>query len=180
MVNQVMNNLSFGKNFIFGFGLALVTFICDQINKWWMLYKFWPSQSCDPFTQACKYEVFQFFNYQMVWNPGVSYGLFPQNDPAGQMVLIIFALTVSFLLLIWLMRADNLLTALSIGLIIGGAVGNAVDRYFYGAVADFFEFHAFNYSWYVFNIADVAIVAGVIGLLYDSLTESRKKVSNSS
>ncbi len=175
-----MKNWSLGKNFIYGIVIAFITFIFDQINKWWMLYKFWPEQSCQPFSQACKYEITSFFNLQMVWNPGVSYGLFPQNDPAGQMLLILFAVIISLILLIWLTRVTTILNALSIGLIIGGALGNALDRYFYGAVADFFEFHAFGYSWYVFNIADIAIVAGVVGLLYESLTESRKKVSNSS
>ncbi len=67
------------------------------------------------------------------------------------------------------------MAAISIGLVIGGAVGNAVDRAFYGAVSDFFHFHAFGWSWYVFNLADVAIVAGVAGLLYESLADSHKR-----
>jgi signal peptidase II len=77
------------------------------------------------------------------------------------------------LLWIWLSRVASRLTALSLGLIIGGAVGNAIDRFAYGAVADFALFHlttaSFSFNWYVFNLADVAIVAGVIGLLYETL-----------
>jgi signal peptidase II len=77
------------------------------------------------------------------------------------------------LLWIWLSRATTRLTALSLGLIIGGAIGNAIDRFAYGAVADFMLFHittaTFSFNWYVFNLADVAIVAGVIGLLYETL-----------
>ena len=79
-----------------------------------------------------------------------------------------------------LRRITSPLAAASIGLIIGGAVGNAIDRIAYGAVADFFSLHAFGFEWYVFNIADTAIVAGVLGLLYDSLFRGHKKVGNPS
>ena len=72
----------------------------------------------------------------------------------------------SLALLVWLSQVRTKLVAASIGLIIGGAIGNAIDRIVHGAVADFFSFHAFGYQWYIFNIADVAIVAGVVGLLY--------------
>ena len=74
----------------------------------------------------------------------------------------------------WLSRAENRLTALSLGLIVGGALGNAIDRVILGGVADFFSLHAFGFYWYVFNLADVGIVAGVAGLLYDSFLTSRK------
>jgi signal peptidase II len=81
---------------------------------------------------------------------------------------------------IWLARLTSPLASSAIGLIIGGAIGNAIDRILYGAVADFFSFHAFGFDWYVFNIADVAIVAGVVGLLYDSLFGGHKKVGKPS
>ena len=81
------------------------------------------------------------------------------------------------LLWIWLARADLRLTALSLGLIIGGAIGNAIDRLAYGAVADFVLLHlttaSFSFKWYVFNLADVAIVAGVVGLLYETSAGDR-------
>ena len=179
MSNTLSSRGFWAKYWLAGGILAVITFVADQLNKWWMLYKFWPSQNCDPFSQFCKYEVMPFLNYLMVWNPGISYGLFPQHSVYGKMFLIAFSVIVSIGLLIWLFKVENRLSALSIGLIIGGALGNAVDRYLYGAVADFFELHAFGASWYVFNIADVAIVAGVIGLLYESLFYSRKNVSNS-
>ncbi len=79
---------------------------------------------------------------------------------------------------IWLARSGlGRVMAISLGLIIGGALGNAVDRLVIGGVADFFSLHAFGFYWYVFNIADVAIVAGVIGLLYDSWRTSRNEAS---
>jgi signal peptidase II len=121
-----------------------------------------------------------FFDLVLVWNPGISYGLLPQDSAIGRLGLILFALVASLALAIWLARVTSRLAAISIGLIIGGALGNALDRILYGAVADFFSFHAFGLEWYIFNIADTAIVAGVAGLLYDSLFGGHKKVGNPS
>ena len=114
-------------------------------------------------------EVTPFLDLVMVWNRGVSYGMFSQHGDTGRYLLTGFALLVAVALVFWLAHQVTLLAAVSLGLIIGGAVGNAIDRVNYGAVADFFSLHAFGYNWYVFNIADVAIVAGVIGLLYEAL-----------
>ena len=88
--------------------------------------------------------------------------------------------TATRALTVWLARLTSPLAAGSIGLIIGGALGNVIDRVAYGAVADFFSLHAFGYQWYVFNVADAAIVAGVAGLLYDSLFGGHKKAGNPS
>jgi signal peptidase II len=104
----------------------------------------------------------------------------PQDSALGRWGLILFAFGASLALAVWLARIASPLSAAAIGLIIGGAIGNAIDRIVYGAVADFFSFHAFGLEWYVFNIADTAIVAGVIGLLYDSLFGGHKKVGNPS
>jgi len=88
--------------------------------------------------------------------------------------LIGFAIATSLALLVWIARTQNRLLAISLGLIAGGAIGNAIDRAVYGAVADFVSLHAYGYYWYVFNVADAAIVAGVIGLLYDAMFTSHK------
>ena len=156
-----------------GFALALLALIADQTHKWWMLHVF---RIQDKGTVT----VTPFFDLVMVWNKGISYGLFAQDSRAGQAVLIGFACVAVVVLAIWLARTHSALVAAAIGLIIGGAIGNAIDRYVYGAVADFFAFHAFGYEWYVFNIADAAIVAGVIGLIYDTLFPGHKKVSKAS
>ena len=116
-------------------------------------------------------EVTPFLDLVFVKNQGVSYGMFTQGDMTGQYVLALFALVATAGLSAWLARGvDNKLLAVSVGLIMGGALGNALDRVLIGGVADFFSLHAFGFYWYVFNIADVAIVAGVLGLLYDSFT----------
>ena len=118
-----------------------------------------------------------FLDLVLIWNRGISYGLFQQDGPLGQWALLALTAVAVVLLWIWLARSTSRLTALSLGLIIGGAVGNAIDRVAYGAVADFVLLHlttaSFSFKWYVFNLADAAIVAGVAGLLYDSLAGRR-------
>ena len=156
-----------------GLIVALVTLLVDQGNKAWMLYVY-------DIGAKQTVTVSPFFDLVLVWNKGISYGLLPQDTAAGRFGLIAFAAVASLALIVWLSRITTPLTAVAIGLIVGGAVGNAIDRAVYGAVADFFAFHAIGFEWYVFNIADVAIVAGVIGLLYDSVFGGHKKAGNPS
>jgi signal peptidase II len=114
-----------------------------------------------------------FLDLVQTWNTGISYGLFPQDGPTGPWVLLALKALAVILLWIWLARSSSRLTALALGLIIGGALGNAIDRLHWPGVMDFALFHVaigdVRYNWYVFNLADTAIVAGVIGLLYESV-----------
>jgi signal peptidase II len=113
-------------------------------------------------------------------NKGISYGLLPLDNWQGQWLLAGFAGLAALAMAVWLARGINTkLMALSLGLIMGGAVGNAIDRLVLGGVADYIQLHAFGFYWYVFNIADAAIVAGVCGLLYDSLGLSRNRAAKS-
>ena len=150
----------------FGLVVALVTALIDQASKLWLLFV------VDLGARGA-IRLAPFLDLVLAWNTGISYGLFRQEGPLGQWALLALKAIAAGLLWIWLARAASQLTALSLGLIIGGAVGNAVDRLAYGAVADFVLFHitteSFDFQWYIFNLADVAIVAGVIGLLYDTL-----------
>jgi signal peptidase II len=118
-----------------------------------------------------------FLDLVLVWNRGISYGLLQQEGPLGQWALLAVKVAAVALLWIWLARSTSRLTAAALGLIIGGALGNAVDRLAYGAVADFILFHistaTWSFNWYVFNLADAAIVAGVIGLLYETIVGER-------
>jgi signal peptidase II len=116
----------------------------------------------------------------LTWNTGISYGLFPQEGVLGLWLLLGFKAVAVVLLWIWLARSHSRLTALALGLIIGGAIGNAIDRLHWPGVMDFVLLHVetagANFRWYVFNLADVAIVAGVATLLYDSVrTEAPQK-----
>ncbi|MGD0531483.1 MAG: signal peptidase II [Methyloceanibacter sp.] len=156
-----------------GLGIAAVVLLVDHAHKAWMLYVY-------DIGAKGVVRLTPFFDLVLVWNQGVSYGLLTQRSELGRWALILFAFAAAIGLAIWLARTTSLLAAAGIGVIIGGAIGNAIDRVLYGAVADFFSFHAFGYEWYVFNIADTAIVAGVVGLLYESLFGGHKKVSNPS
>jgi signal peptidase II len=156
-----------------GLTVAGLVIIADQAQKAWMLYVY-------DIGAKGVVTVTPFLDLVLLWNPGISYGLLPQDSAIGRLGLILFAVLASLALIVWLARVTSRLTACAIGLIMGGAVGNAIDRIAYGAVADFFAFHAFGFEWYVFNIADVAIVAGVIGLLYDSIFRGHKKAGNPS
>lgn len=154
----------------FGLAVALAVVLCDQSLKLWLLFVF-------DLGARGAVRIAPFFDLVLVWNRGISYGLFQQNGPWGPWLLLVLKLVVIGLLWVWLARSVSRLTALSLGLIIGGAVGNAIDRLAYGAVADFALFHlttqTWSFRWYVFNLADVAIVAGVIGLVYESLIGDR-------
>ena len=142
--------------------LAALVFGLDQTHKWWMLnvYDIAASQPV---------AVTPFFDLVLVWNKGISYGLFPAH---AQGFLIALSLVITAFLWIWACRSERPLGAFALAIIIGGALSNALDRAVHGGVADFFHFHWGNFSWYIFNIADVAIVAGVLLLLYESLIDS--------
>jgi signal peptidase II len=138
----------------------------DQATKLLMLYAF----GFASMTSHDSVPVLPFFDLVMVWNPGVSYGLFPASGPLGTAVLVLFSLIAICALGWWLWHTDRRPVTLGLGLVIGGAIGNnLIDRLIYGRVADFFHFHGFGYNWYVFNVADITITLGVIALLYDAL-----------
>ena len=169
----MLRNWLWGPLSPLGLGIAALVIVADQANKAWMLYVY-------DIAAKGSVALTPFFDLVLVWNQGISYGLLPQESVIGRWGLILFAFGASLALAVWLARLTSPLAAAAIGLIIGGAVGNAIDRIVYGAVADFFSFHAFGFEWYVFNIADTAIVAGVVGLLYESLFRGHKKVGNPS
>ena len=115
-----------------------------------------------------------FLTLTLIWNRGISFGMFGGGALPPWLLAGLAAAVVAGLVY-WLRQADDRWMAASIGLIIGGAVGNIIDRIAYGAVADFFLFHAGGYAWPAFNIADAAITGGVIYLLIDALLIRREK-----
>ena len=154
-----------------GLTVALASAALDQAAKLWLLFVF-------DLGARGRVRLTPFLDLVLTWNRGISYGLFQQDGPMGRWPLLGLKAVAVALLLFWLARASSRMTALALGLIIGGAVGNAIDSLLYGgAVADFVLFHittaTFSFDWYVFNLADAAIVAGVIGLLYESLLGER-------
>jgi signal peptidase II len=152
--------------------VAGATFVIDQAHKWWMLLVY-------RIVEKGRVTVTPFLDLVFVKNTGISYSLFDGHAYEWQIALSLFALTASLALWVWLAKAGTgRLMAWGLGLIIGGALANGLDRVLIGGVADFFSLHAFGFYWYVFNIADVAIVAGVAALLYDSFTGSRNDAAN--
>jgi signal peptidase II len=144
---------------------AIAVLALDQTSKLWLLHVF------DlPHRGAVK--VAPFLDLVLAWNVGISFGWFQSDNQATQIILMIIKAVAVIVLAIWMARSRTLIATVALGLIIGGAIGNAIDRFAYGAVVDFALFHVQigekTFNWYVFNLADVAIVAGVAALLYDS------------
>ena len=144
---------------------AIATLAIDQASKLWLLRVF-------DIAHRGAVKVTSFLDLVLAWNIGISFGWFQNDSPAAQIALMVFKAVAVVVLAIWMARSRTLLATVALGLIIGGAVGNAIDRLAYGAVVDFALFHVEfggnTYNWYVFNLADAAIVAGVAALLYDS------------
>ena len=134
-----------------GIGLLIATAIIalDQVSKVWLV---------DYMNTHGQQAVTSFFNLVMVWNRGISFGMFAEKD--ARLFLIGMKLVISVLLLIWLARGQEKMLWLPLGMIIGGALGNVIDRVRWGAVADFFDFHLAGKHWHAFNVADSAIVIG--------------------
>ncbi len=147
---------------------AVATLLIDQASKLWLL---------DVFDLGHRYPsrvpITPFFDLELAWNIGISFGWLQNDSQIVQLGLMAVKALAVVALAIWMARSRTLLATIALGLIIGGAIGNAIDRLAYGAVVDFALFHVDiggnPYYWYVFNLADSAIVAGVIALLYDSL-----------
>ena len=164
--SQPIRSYVWGRLSAFGLGIAAITAIADQASKFWLLSDF-------DLANRGSVAVMPYVDLVLTWNTGISYGLFPQQGPLGTWALFAFKVAAIVFLWVWLTRSPSRLTAAALGLIIGGAVGNAIDRLHWPGVMDFVLFHieteGFSFRWYVFNLADAAIVAGVVGLLYESM-----------
>ena len=144
---------------------ALAALALDQASKLWLLFVF-------DIAHRGAVRITPFFDLVLAWNVGISFGWFQNDHQVTQIALMVIKAVAVIVLAIWMARSRTLMATIALGLIIGGALGNAIDRFAYGAVVDFALFHlrigGNICNWYVFNLADVAIVAGVAALLYDS------------
>lgn len=148
-----------------GLGLAVLTLVLDQATKWLMLYWVMDPPRVIP--------VLPFFNLVVVWNQGVSFGMFG-GGAVSPLVFVGLSAVIVGAMVVWLRRADSLWTQIAIGLVIGGAIGNVIDRLLFGAVYDFLDFHVAGWHWPAFNVADAGICVGVVLLLVESLLPERK------
>ena len=157
--------------FRLGLIFAALIFVFDQLSKWLILDVVrLPERQNIPVLAAGPFGL----DLTMVWNRGVTFGLFSGDGPWNHLILAGLAAAIAVFLLRWLARAENRLVALALGGVIGGAIGNVVDRLRFGAVVDFVDAHAWGWHWYVFNVADAAIVCGVGFLLLDALLPPRQ------
>jgi len=157
--------------FPLGLFVAAVITILDQASKWWIVTDVMQPPRVIPLTP--------FFNLVMAWNRGVSFGMFDSDSKANVYVLSGLALLIIAILAVWLWRADKPLLAIAIGMVIGGALGNVIDRLVYGAVADFLDLHFAGFHWPAFNVADSGICVGAAILILDSLFGSQEKNNTS-
>ena len=148
-----------------GLGMALVLLIADQASKWWIL----EGLNLPALRNLALFQAGPFgLDLTMVWNRGVTFGLLSGDGPLNHVILAVLAAAIAGFLLRWLAKAETRMVALALGAVIGGAIGNVIDRLRFGAVVDFIRAHAWGWDWYVFNIADAGIVCGVVALLADA------------
>lgn len=180
-----------GHYFILGFILIVGIVLIDQYSKWVVMESmlrvegdFLPFK--DWFTTPRLLEYFideresyhdkailPFLDFVMVWNQGVSFGMFDNNNPLVAYIFIAISLTVSLGFIIWLALANNALTSIACALIAGGAIGNAIDRIRFRAVADFISVHIGEFHFPVFNFADICISIGAVCLAWTLLLDSK-------
>jgi signal peptidase II len=158
--------------FPLGMVAALVVLVADQASKWWIL-------NVLDLPDLRQVVLLPVLNLTMVWNHGVTFGLLNGLGDWGHVILAAVALGVVVALGFWLRRAESRMMAAAIGSIAGGAVGNVIDRVRFGGVVDFIHAHIDtpwgDLSWYVFNVADAAIVCGVGALILESMVSKRRQ-----
>lgn len=162
-------NSKTSKPFPFFICLAIIVFViaCDQYSKFWVLNKL-------NLINVGHIEISRFFDLTMVWNRGVSFGIFRADSDFGRWALVGVTSLISILFSFWLLQSKNRFNQISLSLVIGGAIGNLIDRVRLGAVADFLNFEGLYFPW-VFNIADSAVVLGAILLAIDLLFDENAK-----
>lgn len=167
---------------IVGFAVALDVLILDQISKWLILEMVmrdivqpqgiklglleWLAKAPARMPAGASLELLPFFNLTMVWNEGISFGMF---HGTGIWILVGLSLAITVLFSIWLTRATGWVQTVGLAFVIGGAIGNVIDRLRFGAVADFFDFHIGDWHYPAFNVADCGIVVGIALLVFDGL-----------
>ena len=156
-----------GRNFVkLGLSVIVLTIIADQISKFFVSANL---------SEELPVAVTGFFNWVKVWNTGVSFSMFNNHGQTGVIVLSLFALGVAAFLFSWMIKEKNELKIAALALIIGGALGNVIDRVRFGAVLDFLDFHYQKWHWPAFNLADSFICVGVFILIVIEIFENKKK-----
>ena len=152
-----------------GLIVAFAVFFSDQLSKWFVQGYFDNAHSPQAFSG--------FFNLVEAWNTGVSFSMFNDGGILGMVVLSLFAIGVIVFLLMWLKKEDDKVVQLSLGFIIGGALGNVVDRIRFGAVYDFLDFYYNNWHWPAFNLADAFICTGAFIIILHGMIKAKSNIN---
>ena len=147
---------------------VVVALFADQASKLLMLYTF----GFATMPPGARLPVLPFLSLVMAWNRGVSFSMFSASTAAGVAALSLFEILVICALAYWMWTATRRLLSLGLGLVVGGALGNLIDRLIHGRVADFFDLHAFGHDFFACNLGDVAITLGVTVMVIDTLMEA--------
>jgi signal peptidase II len=163
-----------------GLSIAAIIVALDQLSKYWIIEKVMRPEGVDftPFHSATRIEILPFFHLVMAWNRGVSFGIGNNGGEWNAVILSALAVAICVGMIIWLAKAETWLVQVALGGIIGGALGNVIDRARFGAVADFLDVHVAGYHWPAFNVADSAITVGAVFLVVDSLFGTRDSSKN--
>ena len=155
------------KKKIYLFIFVLVLFAIDRISKILILKNFLNNSSSEIYINS-------FLNFSLVWNSGIGFGILQLEANIFYLLISIIITAINLILIYWMLSSSNYLESIFISIILGGALGNLFDRYYYSSVPDFIDFHYESFHWFTFNIADIFITIGIIGLITIDLFKIKK------
>ncbi|MFM8244373.1 MAG: signal peptidase II [Candidatus Fonsibacter sp.] len=158
----------FNKILLRYFFLVLILFVIDRITKFLIIQKFLTEKNQE-------IVINNFVNFVLVWNQGVGFGLFPIESFKVYTIISVLIFLVNIWLIIWFFKSNKLSEKLFIAIILGGSLGNLVDRIYYRSVPDFIDLHYGNFHWFTFNFADISITIGILGLLLSEFIKKNEK-----
>jgi signal peptidase II len=155
------------KKKIYLFIFVLVLFAIDRISKILILKNFLNNSSSEIYINS-------FLNFSLVWNSGIGFGILQLEANIFYLLISIIITAINLILIYWMLTSSNYLESIFISIILGGALGNLFDRYYYSSVPDFIDLHYESFHWFTFNIADIFITVGIIGLIIIDLFKIKK------
>jgi signal peptidase II len=156
------------KKKIYLFIFVFVFFAIDRISKILILKSFLNNSSSEIYINS-------FLNFSLVWNSGIGFGILQLEASIFYLLISIIITVINLILIYWMLTSSNYLESIFISIILGGALGNLFDRYYYSSVPDFIDLHYESFHWFTFNIADIFITIGIIGLIIIDLFKIKKK-----
>jgi signal peptidase II len=155
------------KKKIYLFIFVLVLFTIDRVSKILILKNFLNNSSSEIYINS-------FLNFSLVWNSGIGFGILQLEANIFYLLISIIITAINLILIYWMLSSSNYLESIFISIILGGALGNLFDRYYYSSVPDFIDLHYESFHWFTFNIADIFITIGIIGLITIDLFKIKK------